>query len=241
MTVLFAVVMALAAVSSLGVVLSRQTIYSALSLVVTVSMLSVLFLLLNAQFLFAVQLIVYAGAVMVLFVFIVALLSPDAEDRPALDARAAIGGGGVVVVTALVFIAARNGITYSTQGFHAVGVGAANDPYHTFSFPPDPVNAAGNVQTVAGQLFTKYLGSGRTSTDFDGVTLGLGKNGPKAGVIEKQTIDRPVDERALEDLAPIGEQRPTHFWLVKDACVNMKRGVALAHSELAGLIRGEKL
>ena len=50
-----------------------------------------------------------------------------------------------------------------------------------------------------------------------------------------------VDERALEDLAPIGEQRPTHFWLVKDACVNMKRGVALAHSELAGLIRGEKL
>jgi NADH-quinone oxidoreductase subunit J len=157
MTVLFAVVMALAAVSSLGVVLSRQTMYSALSLVVTVSMLAVLFLLLNAQFLFAVQLLVYAGAVMVLFVFIVALLSPDAEDRPALDLRAVIGGAGVVVVTALVFIAARNGITYSTQGFHAVGVGAANDPYHTFAFPPDPVNAAGNVQTVAGQLFTNYL------------------------------------------------------------------------------------
>jgi NADH-quinone oxidoreductase subunit J len=68
-TVLFAVVIALAAVSSLGVVLSRQTIYSALSLVLTVSMLAVLFLLLNAQFLFAVQLIIYAGAVMVLFVF----------------------------------------------------------------------------------------------------------------------------------------------------------------------------
>jgi hypothetical protein len=49
-----------------------------------------------------------------------------------------------------------------------------------------------------------------------------------------------VDERALKDLAPIGEQRPTHFWLVKHSCVNMKRGVALAHSELAGLIRGEE-
>jgi len=49
----------------------------------------------------------------------------------------------------------------------------------------------------------------------------------------------PVDERALLDLAPVAGQQSTHFWLVKDACVNMKRGVALKHSELAGLIRGE--
>jgi NADH-quinone oxidoreductase subunit J len=157
MTVLFAVVIALAAVSSLGVVLSRQTIYSALSLVLTVSLLAVLFLLLNAQFLFAVQLIIYAGAVMVLFVFIVALLSPDAEDRPALDLRAIIGVLGVVIVTALVFIAARNGITYNTNGFHGTAVGSGSNPYHTFSFPQDAVNNAGNVQTVAGQLFTNYL------------------------------------------------------------------------------------
>jgi NADH-quinone oxidoreductase subunit J len=157
MTVIFAVVIALAAVSALGVVFSRQTIYSALSLVVTVTMLAVVFLLLNAQFLFAVQLIIYAGAVMVLFVFIVALLSPDAEDRPALDLRAIIGVLGVVVVTALVFIAARNGITYNTNGFHGVAVGAGSNPYHTFNFPQDAVNNAGNVQTVAGQLFTNYL------------------------------------------------------------------------------------
>ena len=39
----------------------------------------------------------------------------------------------------------------------ATGVGAANNPYHTFSFPADAVNNAGNVQTVAGQLFTNYL------------------------------------------------------------------------------------
>jgi NADH-quinone oxidoreductase subunit J len=154
---MFAIAIALAAVSSLGVVFSRQTIYSALSLVVTVSMLAVIFLLLNAQFLFAVQLIIYAGAVMVLFVFIVALLSPDAEDRPALDLRAIIGGVGVALVTVLVFVAARNGTTYNTAGFHAISVGSASNPYHTFSFPADAVNAAGNVQTVAGQLFTNYL------------------------------------------------------------------------------------
>ena len=36
-------------------------------------------------------------------------------------------------------------------------MGSASNPYHTFSFPPDAVNNAGNVQTVAGQLFTNYL------------------------------------------------------------------------------------
>ena len=48
-----------------------------------------------------------------------------------------------------------------------------------------------------------------------------------------------VDERALKDLAPTDGQQPAPFWFVEDECVNMKRGVALQHSELAGLIRGE--
>jgi len=156
-TALIAVVMALAAISAIGVVLSPQTIYSALSLVVTVTMISVLFLLLNAQFLFAVQLIIYAGAVMVLFVFIIALLNPEAEDRPALDYRAMIGLAAVAAVTILVFVTARNGITYGSGGFRGQQVGAASNPYHTFAFGADAVNAAGNVQTVAGQLFTTYL------------------------------------------------------------------------------------
>lgn len=157
MTALLAIVMALAALSGLGVVLSRQTIYSALSLVVTVVMISVIFLLLNAQFLFAVQVIIYAGAVMVLFVFIIALLNPEVEDRPALDYRMLIGIIGVAGVTLLVFLTARNGITYDGSGFRAQQVGVASNPYHTFSFPADAVNAAGNVQTVAGQLFTTYI------------------------------------------------------------------------------------
>ena len=50
----------------------------------------------------------------------------------------------------------------------------------------------------------------------------------------------PVDERALRDLAPVNGQRPTHFWLVENESLNMKRGVALQHSELAGLVNGEK-
>ena len=157
MTALLAIVMALAAISALGVVLSRQTIYSALSLVVTVSMIAVIFLLLNAQFLFAVQLIIYAGAVMVLFVFIIALLNPEAEDRPVLDYRTLIGIAAVAGLTILVFVTARNGITYGADGLRGQQVGAGSDPYHTFSFTPETVNAAGNVQTVAGQLFTTFI------------------------------------------------------------------------------------
>jgi len=48
-----------------------------------------------------------------------------------------------------------------------------------------------------------------------------------------------IDERALKDLVPAAGQRATHFWLVTDECVNMKRGVALEHAQLAGLIHGE--
>jgi len=48
-----------------------------------------------------------------------------------------------------------------------------------------------------------------------------------------------VNERALNDLEQVDGQPPSHFWLVKDACVNMKRGVALEHSELVKLVRAE--
>ncbi|MGH7685585.1 MAG: NADH-quinone oxidoreductase subunit J family protein [Candidatus Dormibacteria bacterium] len=157
MTPLLGTVMMLAAISALGVVLARQTIYSALSLVATLTMVAVIFLLLNAQFLFAVQIIIYAGAVMVLFVFIIALLNPEAEDRPALDYRTLVGIAAVAGVTILVFVTARNGVTYNDSGLRGAQVGAASDPYHTFSFPADAVNAAGNVQTVASQLFTTYI------------------------------------------------------------------------------------
>ena len=93
MSVIIWVAGVLAALSALGVVFSPQPLYSALSLVLTIGALAVVFLVLNAQFLFVVQLIVYAGAVMVLFVFIIALLSPGAEERVRVDSRFVIGGG----------------------------------------------------------------------------------------------------------------------------------------------------
>jgi hypothetical protein len=46
-----------------------------------------------------------------------------------------------------------------------------------------------------------------------------------------------IDEAALQDLLPVNGQPPAHFWLVNDESVNLKRGVALQYSELAGLVR----
>ena len=82
----FAAVLAVA--GALGVVLQRNPFYSVLALVVHLIALAVLFLLLRAEFLAAAQVIVYAGAVMVLYVFVVAyvggLEDPLTEPTPAL-------------------------------------------------------------------------------------------------------------------------------------------------------------
>ena len=161
MSVIIWVAGVLAALSGLGVVFSPQPLYSALSLVLAIGALAVVFLVLNAQFLFVVQLIVYAGAVMVLFVFIIALLSPGAEERVRVDSRFVVGAVVALGITVAMVVAARNGITFNGNNvFRAQQIGQASDPYHAFSFDQSDlglVNTAGNVQTVGGQLFTTFL------------------------------------------------------------------------------------
>ena len=78
--VLFVIVGALAIASALTVVLLRNPVHSALSLTLNFVCLAVLYLSLGAEFLAAVQVIVYAGAIMVLFLFVVTLLSPGLEE-----------------------------------------------------------------------------------------------------------------------------------------------------------------
>jgi NADH-quinone oxidoreductase subunit J len=96
---------------ALGVVLARQPVHAALSLVATLFGIAVLFIAQNANFLAAVQVIVYAGAIVVLFLFVIMLLGVDRADdlesepitgqRPlALVAGLLIGGGLVTVLVA---------------------------------------------------------------------------------------------------------------------------------------------
>ena len=79
-TVVFFVLATAAVVSALLLVLFRNPVYSALALVATLFCVAGLFVLLQAHFLAAVQVIVYAGAIMVLFLFVIMLLNLGASE-----------------------------------------------------------------------------------------------------------------------------------------------------------------
>lgn len=68
-----------AVMAGVGVIAARSPIYSALSLIATLAQLAVLYILLNAQFIAAAQILIYAGAVMVLFLFVITLLGIEAQ------------------------------------------------------------------------------------------------------------------------------------------------------------------
>src|ERR1051325_1297404 len=102
----------MALAGGVGVIASHQPIRSVLSLVLVMLALSVLFLLLSAQFVFVVQLIVYAGAVMVLFLFVIALLGPARESgRGRLRFQAGLSGLFAVAFFGLIY-AMLQGVQY---------------------------------------------------------------------------------------------------------------------------------
>jgi NADH-quinone oxidoreductase subunit J len=78
--VTFAIAAAICVVGAFGVVLARNPVHSALMLVMTLFGVAVLFVEENAQFLAAVQVIVYAGAIVVLFLFVIMLLGVDRRE-----------------------------------------------------------------------------------------------------------------------------------------------------------------
>jgi NADH-quinone oxidoreductase subunit J len=81
-----------------AVVLNRNPVASALCLVVSFLGLSALFVSLDAFFVGIIQVLVYAGAVMVLFLFIIMLLDIHAEQRRRINWLAAVGGIGVAII-----------------------------------------------------------------------------------------------------------------------------------------------
>jgi NADH-quinone oxidoreductase subunit J len=141
--VVFVVAAAAVLSGALGVVLATHPVHSALMLVLTLFGVAVLFVAQQADFLAAVQVIVYAGAIVVLFLFVIMLLGVDRSENlhtePLRGQRplACIGGAGVV---AAVFVLAR---TAWVSGAHSVA-GAANGP-------------GSNIEKLADSLFTRYL------------------------------------------------------------------------------------
>jgi NADH-quinone oxidoreductase subunit J len=139
--VLFFIAGIAALAGALGVVLVRNPFYSVLALVTHLLALALLFLLLNAEFIAAAQVVVYAGAVMVLYIFVVAYVGgADEPLRPE--------GGGVNAFGPL--FAAAIGIELSIA-FVASGLDALD------SRGPDVGVGFGSPQAIGQLLLTRFL------------------------------------------------------------------------------------
>lgn len=128
---------------ALGVVLARNPVHAALLLVQTLFGVAVLFVAQGAHFLAAVQVIVYAGAIVVLFLFVIMLLGVDKEEMVEAEA---LRNQPIVALIVVAIIAAELvvlGRDNWATGAHSV-VGKLEGP-------------AGNVEQLAEVIFTRYL------------------------------------------------------------------------------------
>ncbi|MBW4028664.1 MAG: NADH-quinone oxidoreductase subunit J [Acidobacteria bacterium] len=125
--VLFFIFGGLCVVGALNLLLQSHPINSALSLIVVMSSLAVLYLLLGAEFLAAAQVIVYSGAIMVLFTFVIMLLNAGREERTHGSRMAYIAGfpGAAVLLGLLsyMFLSNRGHLGNARLGSYLVTTG----------------------------------------------------------------------------------------------------------------------
>lgn len=145
--ILFLGLAALAVVAAFNVILQRNPIYSAIGLIVVLCSLAALFLTLSAQFIAAMQIIVYAGAIMVLFVFVIMLLNVRAEETR-IDKQKYLKWLAPPLFLALLVevMAVVRYVNLTPQPLPS-----AIDP----AVPPETV--LGTVENVAYGMFTNYV------------------------------------------------------------------------------------
>ena len=155
--VVFVIASVMVIAGAIGVVVRRHPVHCALSLVLTLFGIAVLFVSQDAQFLAAVQIIVYAGAIVVLFLFVIMLLGVDRsedlriEPLPIQRPLAAVMGLGIVGLLIAAVVAARDTAPLSA----GTGLDVAGQP------PPGQTGQAGevvaghdaNIQQLANSLF----------------------------------------------------------------------------------------
>jgi len=144
--ILFLAFAALAVVAAFNVILQRNPIYSAIGLIVVLCSLATLFLLLNAQFISAMQIIVYAGAIMVLFVFVIMLLNVRAEESVTDKQKY------------LKFLAAPLFLALLAEVIAVVRyVNLTPQPLPSANNVSDPSTVLGTVENIANGMFTNYV------------------------------------------------------------------------------------
>jgi NADH-quinone oxidoreductase subunit J len=121
--ILFYVFAGVAMLSALVVIGQRNPIYSAFGLIATLCSMAVIFALLGSPFIAALQVIVYAGAIMVLFLFVLMLLNVRREERAAAPRGRTLQGVALALVTLLVLQAGAVVVRYrlpaAAEGFDA--------------------------------------------------------------------------------------------------------------------------
>jgi NADH-quinone oxidoreductase subunit J len=141
---LYAVGAALALAGAAGVVLLRNPVHCALSLVTTIFGIALLFIDQGADFLAAVQIIVYAGAVVILFLFVIMLLGVDRKEARGQQKLKGLTPAAIVVgLVALAELLVLVRVHYWASGAKAAA-GALNGPGE-------------NVQKLGQSIFTAYL------------------------------------------------------------------------------------
>jgi NADH-quinone oxidoreductase subunit J len=136
--IIFFVLAAMCVLGAVSLILQRHPIHSALSLIVVMVALAGLYLLMGAEFVAAVQIIVYGGAIMVLFVFVIMLLNAGAEERTNLSKLA--GWAGIPLAVAL-------------TGFLAAAVARSAD----ISQSPLTTGAVAPTKTLSMLLFQDFV------------------------------------------------------------------------------------
>ena len=146
--IVFVLASAMMLIGAFGVITRRNPVHAALSLVLTLFGVAVHFVALEAYFLAAVQIIVYAGAIVVLFLFVIMLLGVDkAEDlqtEPLVAQRWLAGIAGLGLLGLLVIAVSRGAemLTTRAEGLATSGEGASGDA---------------NIQQLARSVFGDYV------------------------------------------------------------------------------------
>lgn len=180
---IFLVMGVLALSAAMGLVLSRNPVHSAMLLVATLFAMAVLFVLQQAHFLAAVQVIVYAGAIVVLFLFVIMLLGVDRRDdlheTLPFQRPLAVGLGALLLVMV---------------------VGLARVSWVTAPVRPDPAAplaaGSGTVEVLGNSLFSRFL------FPFEVTSVLLVVAAIGAVVLGRSVSQAGAGEQAEEDDAP---------------------------------------
>lgn len=191
---IFLFLASVAVFAAFNVILQRNPIYSALALIITMCALAGTFLLLSAQFVAAMQVIVYAGAVMVLFVFVIMLLNVRTEETRQDRVKY------LKIVTPLLFVALIAEVFFVARSVTttapALVTKAGEQPF-------------GTIENIGEAMFSNYLFPFEaTSVLILMAMVGALVLARKRTAIENETLGRMLDEAnkpTIEAGQPIAE------------------------------------